>query len=127
VKPGIGRVISFDASSGTALLNLTGNSGAVFDYNAACTTASASLNAVLDRQVVIPRPYLESGIFVQTFRRDMADYPFWINQDRHLIFPTGSEWFICDLKFKDESAGHWLKSLPTSLGSLPFISRGQLS
>jgi len=105
------RVRSFDPSSAMGLLAEIGTSGAIYEWNAACTTESTKLNAALAQQAVIPT---SGGMLVETVRLDVRDHPFIYNEDLHTIFLTGSGWFIVDEKFR--GPGHWLQSLPNSPG-----------
>jgi hypothetical protein len=121
------RLIKLDPSSGSALCQMVGSVGAVFDWNVACPTDSSSFSAVLDLQVVRPvqpRQGVDAQLAIQTFRVDSEDFPNPINQDRHTILVTASGYFYFDEKFRGK--GHHLPSLPTSLSALPFITKASL-
>jgi len=109
----VSRNISHDITSAQALLNTVGTSGAVFDRNAACTTINASLNFALLCQTILPNT---AGIFIETFRTDLKDYPNIVNVDHHQITLTDSGAFITNLNFT--GPGHHCPYLPSSLNEL---------
>ena len=115
------KIVPYSATCAQHLSDLMGfskstnHSGIKANFNIARTTTK-SLD-IINQVVLASRP---GEFFVQTYRWDIADWPYDINQDQHLIWYTDSGWFLKDLHFK--TLGHHLSSLPTSVTDLPFVS-----
>lgn len=112
------RIIQIDPASGAAFYQMVGTTGAVFGWNAACTTTSSGLSSVFLMQAAVPQKE-NRNISIQTFRVDSSDFPNIVNQDRHALYVTDSGYFIVDERFRGE--GHRLPELPDSLDCLPYF------
>ncbi len=113
------RLVQIEPTSAAVFCHMVGTTGAVFGWNAACTTTSSSLSGVFLLQAGVPQKE-SRNISIQTFRVDSSDFPNIVNQDRHTLYVTDSGYFIVAEKFR--GVGHHLPELPDSLDCLPYFS-----